>query len=268
MNYYHGTIAGNSDFDKLRDKASHLNRDGAVIYLTSDISDAVGNYASPYSHDNRGKLHVMLDSGELTQSFPDALETIYKHHTPKVLTCTVKMDRPFIASDKPLAPSSDYYNLAHSIQSFLVEREIFGQQNDNITERLLTDIKKCKTSTEILSYLRYKANDAAYCASKESHEKIGKDISFSTCLFGRFDAIIDKSAGDLWYTKKGAHHVILKNNEQVKVGKVTDITPAEAEIIKAYHTQTADPKKNPDPFDCHTQLGWKTENASVYDPAF
>lgn len=258
MLYYHGTIIGNDNFSEKHNQKESSNRDGSCIYLTSDINDAAANYASPYSNDNRSKICMMIDRGLINQSVMECADYIFSKHSPKIITCMVKYNRPFVSSKKQLDETQpEYRNLRHSISEFLVEKNIFHETNRAIVEALSKKISLKRTSQEILNYLRFDAiNDASDVFP--DIKKIMKDnTSFSPCLFYRFDAIIDRCAGDEWNVNNGTEHIIIKDSSKIKVSHVRTITPSEALIIKNYHCQPANPHSSPEAFDCYKYLGWK-----------
>lgn len=258
MTYYHGTIIGNEKFSENHNQEESVNRDGACIYLTSDISDAAANYASPYSNDNRAKICMMIDRGLINQTVDECADYMFLKHSPKILTCSVKYNRPFISSKKIIDSNyPEYKNLRFSISNFIASKGIYHNENMMISDILLDKISRKKTSQEILNYLRFDAiNDASSVSTKIAF-LMEKNTSFSPCLFGRFDAIIDKCAGDDWNVKSGTEHIILTDKSKIKISEVIIITPKEALAIKEYHCQKADPHKSPDPFDCCNILGWK-----------
>ena len=261
MIYYHGTIIGNEGFSEKYNQEESSNRDGACIYLTSDMSDAVANYASPYSNDNRAKICMLIDRGLINQTVMECADYVFSKHSPKILTCSVKYNRPFVSSKKQIDESQpEYKNLRHSVSEFLVAKGIFHETNRALVEAINKKIYSKKTSQEILNYLRFDAINDALEVFPEIKNLMGRNTSFSPCLFNRFDAIIDRCAGDDWNVNEGVEHIIINDASRIKVSNVRTITPDEALLLRNYHCQPAHPQKSPELFDCYKQFGWKKTN--------
>lgn len=258
MLYYHGTIIGNEKFSEKYNQKESSNRDGSCIYLTSDINDAVANYASPYSNDNRSKICIMIDKGLVNQTVAECADYIFSRHSPKILTCSVKYNRPFISSKKQIEESQpEYKNLNHSISEFLVAKGVFHETNRAVVDALINKISAKKTSQDILNYLRFDAIHDASSVFPKIKNIMSGNTSFSPCLFNRFDAIIDRCADEEWNVGRGVEHIIISDSSKIKVSHVRIITPNEALILRDYHRQPINPHKSPELFDCHKVLGWR-----------
>lgn len=253
MILYHGTIFGNEDFNNPKPRKNSYNRDGESIYLTTDISDAVANYATPYSADSRSKMHFMLYHNETTMSFNEMLARLFENHTPKVLTCDVSVNRPFVVSDARLQPHSPEYALDAGISDHLVQCGIMGPRCGDITKEIMKVIKRKKTTSEIITFLR---ESAANYVPYEMQDMIKGRKSFSDAIFSRFDAILDKKASDLWFVREGANHLILKDPSKIKVLEVKSITRTESEILRDHHMHPYGPHETVPHFDVEKQLNW------------
>lgn len=253
MILYHGTIFGNVDFKNPKPRKNSYNRDGESIYLSTDISDAVANYATPYSPDNRSKLHFMRDHKETTMGFDEMLDRSFENHIPKVIICDVNVQRPFIVSDARLQPHSPEYALDTGISDHLVQCGIMGPRCGEITKEIMGVVKRKKTSNEIITFLREAAfNYVPY----EMQDKIKGRKSFSDAIFSRFDSILDKKASDLWFVRDGVSHLILKDPGKIKILEVKSITRTESEILRDHHMYPYGPTEAPPHFDVEKQLNW------------